>query len=250
MNGLQCNLPQTGHTGLNVAESLSIIRDICQDVSRMSSGDGYSTLAKTALGDSSMKLSITTTENSACDEATTTELLINQKTCEQELYQIVDTCSSASSDPVSFYGGSATRQCAVYSITPELEEIIRCGGNPSSRATDMDPKHIEKAIDEYCSQSFELSPAPQQILTFMTTVPPGQSYHNYLSDGILIRATAQFSDQAQHDCAESKAFDTKGDECRRKLKAVYEQCGGEGGGISENGANGCVVWTVWGESLK
>ncbi|KAK4494181.1 hypothetical protein PRZ48_014479 [Zasmidium cellare] len=248
MSGIQCILPAIGGTGLNVAESLSIIRDICRDVPGTQSNE-YSTLAKTALGDSSLRLSITYTSNSTCDESAK-ELFINEKSCEQEFYQIVDTCRSTSSDLLNFYGGNSTRSCAVFSIRAEVEEIVRCGGNPSSRATNMDAKHIEKAIDEYCSQSFELSPAPQQISTFMTTVPPGQSFHNYLSDGILIKTTAQFSDQAQHDCAESKSFDTKGDECRRKLKAVYEKCGGEGGGISENGANGCVVWTVWGEDLR
>lgn len=246
MTGVRCNASTSGGTGLNVAESLSTIQNFCQNVPQVGMGDNYSTLAKTGLGDSNIRLSIAFSDGSACE----TRLIIDERTCEQEFYQIVNACGSTSNDDLGFYGGSVTQECALFSIAAEVEEIVRCGGNPSSRATNMDTRDVEKAIDQYCSQTFELSPTPQQIASFITTVPSGQSYHNYLSDGVLIRTTAQFSDQAQHDCEASQSFDTKGDECRRKLTTVYENCGGEGGGLSENGVNGCVVWTMWGETLK
>lgn len=67
------------------------------------------------------------------------------------------------------------QQRTLFSTAGEVEEIVRCGGNLSSRATDIDLEVVEKAIDQYCSQSFELFPTSQQIFSFMTAVALGQS---------------------------------------------------------------------------
>lgn len=251
-DGLQCNQPISDSTGFNLAESTSILRDFCQNISQQNIGlrDNYSTLFKTALGDSSLNISISYIESDTCDERTITKLIIDEATCDQAFYRLLDSCQPISNDNLGFYGGSVTNDCTLFSISAEVEEIVRCGGNPSGNPADMDLEDIAKAIEEYCDHSFELSPAPGGLTSFTLTVPHGQSYNNYLSHGVAIRTRAQFSDQAQHDCLEAQAFDTRGDECRRKLKAVKDQCGGEGGGLSENAVNGCVVWTMWGENLK
>lgn len=250
-NGLQCYAPAASSTGFNVEESLSIVEDFCRDIPQQHIGstDDYSTLAKTGLGDSSMKLSISYISTVICDERLVTELVIDQETCEQAFYKLLDSCGPVSNDNLGFYGGNVPHNCAMFSISAEVDEIVRCGGNPASSFADMDFEVINSAIDEYCSQSFELSPSPQGMTSFTLITPQGQSYNNHLSDGVLFRTRAQFSEQAQHDCEEARAFDTIGDECRRKLRAVRDKCGGEGGGLSETGVNGCVVWTMWAKSF-
>ncbi|KAF7196746.1 hypothetical protein HII31_02116 [Pseudocercospora fuligena] len=132
-------------------------------------------------------------------------------------------------------------------MSTEIEEIIRCGGNPWARPTDLPLDVMSDGIDAYCGTSLDLTPDYLRNDRFLTGPRNGQSFDNYVKHDFVVKTVTQFSGQGQTECAPSMPFNTKGDECRRKLRAIRDQCGGQGGGLSEVGANGCVLWTIRGQ---
>ncbi|KAK4618501.1 uncharacterized protein CLAFUR5_11104 [Fulvia fulva] len=243
-----CNGPFNGGTGLDLREAKSNVVDFCTSVAQANVGiDANQTATyKTSRGDSDMSVSITYSSTCEADAVYTIDI----NTCEQTFYRILEECDSHVKGNLGHFGGNVTNDCGVYDISTEIKEIVRCGGNPYNDPMDLYTSAIDDAIYEYCNKSLMLSSSFENNDKFFQSVPPGKSYHNYVSSSLLVRIMTQFSDQGQEDCAVTADFNTKGEECRRKLSALRDQCGVQGGGLSENGKNGCVLWTMWGQHLR
>ena len=243
-----CNGPFNGGTGLNLKEAKANVANFCASVAGASIHvDANETATyKTSLGDSDMTVSIEYASSCGSDSSYTIEM----NACEQTFYRILEECDSSSKGGLGHFGGNLTNDCGVYDISTEIREIVRCGGNPYDDPMDLYTSAVDNAIYEYCNKSLTLSPCFENNDRFFQSVPPGQSYHNYVSSTLLVRIMTQFNDQGQTDCAVAADFNTKGHECRRRLSALRDRCGVQGGGLSENGKNGCVLWTMWGQRLR
>ncbi|EME40788.1 hypothetical protein DOTSEDRAFT_82331 [Dothistroma septosporum NZE10] len=243
-----CNGPFNGGTGVSLHEAKAHVVDFCASVAQASVGIDANQIAtyKTSLGDSDMTISVT--YHNTCDQDA--HFVIDIDTCQQSLYRILEQCDSSSEGKLGHFGGNITNDCGIYDISTETKEVIRCGGNPYHDSMDLYTSAIDDAIYEYCNKTLTLSPSFENNDNFFQSVPSGQSYHNYVSGTLLVRIVTQFNNQGQAGCAVAAEFDTKGEECRRKLLIVRDQCGIEGGGLSENGENGCVLWTMWGQRLR
>lgn len=160
----------------------------------------------------------------------------------------IDDCDVDFKGSMGKYGGNVVDGCAVFSLSTEVEEILQCGYNEYPRGKDLTPEAIKAAIDDYCGRSFTLDPNYKSDGQFHQDTPSGQSYDNVVSGDVVVRIRTEFNSQQQKDCAESHTFDTKGDECRRRMDAIQSKCGKDGGALSSNTQDGCVLWTMWGTS--
>ncbi|KXT03261.1 hypothetical protein AC578_4751 [Pseudocercospora eumusae] len=250
VNGLACHNPSLLGTGVDPAEARSIIKGFCalNDGARLASAANVSSIYKTATGNSDLYLTIslseaTETSEARCSGAAAT---ISLSTCEQNLFRLLDECDTDRRSSGK-HGGNVTSGCEVYGMSTKIEEIIRCGGNPWSRPTDLPLDIMSDGINAYCGTSLDLTPDYMPNDRFLTGPSNGQSFDNFIKHEYVVKTVTQFSGQGQTECSTSKPFNTKGEECRRKLQAIKDQCGGQGGGLSENGVNGCVLWTIWGQ---
>lgn len=187
------------------------------------------------------------------DCGSTTTYTIGQTVCENTFYRILGSCprdANVAEKGLGYFGGSAQDGCATYSISTSISETFQCSNNPYSDASSIYREAFDKAVDEYCSSSLTLTPNFVRPNGFQQSIPDGQSFANVvMEDGLLVKLVTEFNEQGQEGCAEPMAFETKGEECRRKLEALWGRCGGEGGVVLENGTRGCVVWSVWGRKV-
>ena len=254
MNGISCAGPLSGGTGVNYHEAKTLISDFCAGTASSIVGPfkNQTGTFKTASGNSNILLNVsyTTTRqtyDTSCSLETAAELIVNEATCEHAFYRLLDECDTSPSGYLGKYGGVATSGCGVYTLVTQPEEIIACGDNPYPRSVDMPLPIMRQGIAEYCSTPLELAPDYIFSDTFLVDIPKGQSRNNYIKGDIVVKAVTEFSGQGQTDCGYSKPFSTDGDECKRKLTAIMDQCGGTGGALSESGKYGCVLWTIWGQ---
>ncbi|KAF2217250.1 hypothetical protein CERZMDRAFT_93300 [Cercospora zeae-maydis SCOH1-5] len=258
MNGLSCAGPLLGGTGVNYNEARSLISNFCSSAANSVFGPSTNQtgIYKTSQGNSDLQLTISysttqQTYDTACVLDPDTRLTVSQSSCEQAFHRLLDQCDTTPpASSLGKYGGIATSGCGVYTMTTAVEEIIACGGDPYPRATSMPEDIITEAIGKYCNSNLQLSPdyVPSSENVFLVDVPDGKSYYNFVKHGVVAKIVTQFNQQGQSGCASPKAFGTSGEECKRKLSAVREKCGMQGGGLSDNGVNGCVLWTVWGQA--
>ncbi|KAM3424339.1 hypothetical protein BST61_g11124 [Cercospora zeina] len=241
MSGLSCAGPLPGGTGANYNEAKSLISNFCSSAANsiVSPSTNQTGLYKTSQGNSDLQLTISysttrLTYDTACSlDPDAAHLPVSQSSCEHAFFRLLDQCDTSASSSLGKYGGTALSGCGVYTLTTSPEELIACGGNPADLFLAPDP----------------LSPSGEAATaTFWVDVPEGKSYYNFVKHGVVVKIVTQFNNEVGREgCVEPKGFGTKGDECRRKLGAVRERCGKEGGGLSENARNGCVLWTVWGQ---
>lgn len=252
---LACRGSSANSTGVNYEEAKSIIKQFCVAKAGMSYGPSayQSSSYKTGLGNSDILLNITYTTSqtydTTCHSNTDIQVEVVEGICEKAFYRLLDECDTSAHGYLGRYGGVVASGCGVYTMSTPVEEVIRCGGNPYPRSTNLDQDIMMKGIDDYCARSQDLTPDYTYTDRFFmqAAAQSGTSFGNYLDKGVVVKAVTQFNGQGQVDCGPSKPFNTKGNECRRKLYAVQNQCGGEGGGLSESGLNGCVLWTLWGQ---
>lgn len=254
MSGISCAGPFPGSTGLNYHEAKTLVSGFCEATN--SHVIGLSTnetdTLKTAWGNSNILLSISYTTarhtyDTSCSLDAHAELTVRAKICEQAFYRLLDECDTSPSGNLGKYGGTVSSGCGVYTLSTQPEEIVTCGGNPYPRSIDMPLKTMEQGVADYCNRPLELTPDYIYTNTFLVDIPKGQSHGNFLKNDIVVKTVTEFNDQGQTNCAYSKPFQTNGEECKRKLTAVVDKCGGEGGSLSENGKYGCVLWTLWGQ---
>ncbi|CAK4031449.1 Hypothetical predicted protein [Lecanosticta acicola] len=243
---LQCNASLVNGTGLNLQESISNVQSFCQSFASQTIGTGENrtTTYKPLLGNSNMQMSITLTDD--CGSSTT--YTIDQTGCQSLFYRLLDSCPTQhKKGALGYYGGTIQDACATYTLTTEIEEQILCGSNPYHDSSDIYIEAMNKAIHEYCSSSLTITPNFVRPNGFQTTIPHGQSFANaIMEDGLVVKIVTQFNELGQEGCSASKRFSTKGSECTRRLEGIRDRCGAIGGVLRENGANGCVAWTVWG----
>lgn len=247
VDGVRCNGSLSGGSGLNRDEARANIQKFCQSLNTNSiaSRTDHTTTYKPSLGNSNTVISITFIDDGGCGQNSAIQL--SQDGCASTLYSLIDNCD-ADEGYLGRYGGEATEGCVNFSISSEVEEAIRCDGNPHHPPANLDDWAVNQAIEQYCSDSMTLSP-DFTTTHFTQQVPNGQSYANIPAGELFVRVAAQFSDQGQEGCKEAQSFETNGQECRRKLRAVWDRCGVKGGGLSENSVNGCIVWTMWGQAV-
>lgn len=149
-------------------------------------------------------------------------------------------------------GEKATSHASIPDIsrapTNDTEEIVQCRHNKYHSKADLTPQAIKAAIDSYCSRSLTLDPNHNSNNQFRQDTSFGQSYDNVIIENVVVRVKAEFDSQNQQNCKPSRSFDTQGDECRRRMEAIQEKCGKDGGMLSSNTQDGCVVWSMWGTS--
>lgn len=251
---LTCAQSPNLDTGVDYHEAKSLIQSFCASkfflAMEMQGKDDIAGF-KTSSGNSNLALSISYSE---CDTDFGAVVSIDQSECERAFYRLLDECHGDANQDLGHYGGSLKQGCVLYSIKTEVEEIVRCGENPYPHAVDLSASIFEKGIEDYCSRDLELWPDLRagvgQQQKFLSETPRGASVNNHVEGGVVVRAQAKFDRQGQIDCLPSKPFSTKGEECRRKLHVIKDRRGGKGGTLSENGANGCVSWTVFGQKVQ
>ncbi|KAI5363278.1 hypothetical protein Slin15195_G106620 [Septoria linicola] len=254
MNGMSCAAPLLGGTGVNYHEARSLISDFCAATANsiIENSTNETGILKTASGNSDILLTIsyTTTRqtyDTSCSLEPTASFTVSQSTCEKAFYRLLDECDTAASGYLGKFGGTVTSGCGVYTLETTPEEIIECGNNPYPRSVDMSWTAMSKGIANYCNTPLQLTPEYIYSDSFLIDTPKGQSLGNYLEGDVVVKTVTQFNGQGQTDCGYSKPFNTNGDECKRKLTSIIDQCGGKGGVLSENGKHGCVLWTIWGQ---
>lgn len=247
---LECSDPVPGGTGLNREQARKNIDDFCD---LMKGSISTPTLPnrepyKPGFGNSEMKLSVSYSQDEQCKpDGEEAEYLIDQAACKRFLYRTLDDCNTDFKGDLGKFGGNITDGCGIYSFTTLVNENIICGGNPYARATDLNPEAMTSAINAYCDRSLTLDPNYRRDSTkFSQDVPEGESYDNFVAGDIWVRSKTIFDPQGQTDCLEAKAFNTKGDECKRRLTAIQGKCGNKGGGLTTNTLDGCVLWSLFG----
>lgn len=257
--GVQCNAFLVNGTGMNLQSARSNVQSFCQNFASQTIGTdqqqqqqtNLTTVYKPSSGNSDTRIAVTFIGD--CGSTTTTTYTIDRTVCENIFYRILDSCPRNANVPekgLGYFGGTAQEGCAAYSISSSISESLQCGNNPYSDASSIYKEAFDKAVDGYCSTSLTVAPNFVRPNGFQQSIPNGQSFANVvMEDGLLVKILTKFNDQNQEGCAEPMAFETKGEECRRKLRALWGHCGGEGGVVLENGERGCVVWSVWGRRV-
>lgn len=249
---LTCGKPVKDGTGFNRDEAMSNIQKFCQGnagkkISRKSS---QKQTFKPRLGNSNMEISATMSDDQACDPDKEADYTIDGAACQRFLFRAVDECDTNFKGYLGKYGGSVKDACGVFSFTTSVEEVVRCGGSkalyPDSPPANLTSAAAEGGIKKYCEDSFILDPNYKPDNDFHQFGAPGTSKDSYPADGVAARMWTLFDNELTTGCAENIKFDTKGDECRRKLGVVKDQCGEQGGVLSSNNLDGCTVWTLYG----
>ena len=256
---VQCNASLVNGTGLNLQSARPNVQSFCQYFASQTIGTdqqqqqqtNLTTVYKPSSGNSDTQIAVTFIDD--CGSTSTTTYTIEQTACENALYRILDFCprdANIAEKGLGYFGGTAQDGCAAYSISTSISESFQCGDNSYSDASFIYKEAFDKAVDEYCSTSLTLTPNFVRPNGFQQSIPDGQSFANVvMEDGLLVKIVTEFNDQSQEGCGEPLAFETKGEECKRKLAALWGHCGGEGGVVLENGGMGCVAWSVWGRKV-
>lgn len=249
---LTCGKPVKDGTGFNRNEAMSNIQKFCQGnagkkISRKSS---QKQTFKPRLGNSNMEISATMSDDQACDPDKEADYTIDEAACQRFLFRAVDECDTNFKGYLGKYGGSVKDACGVFEFTTSVEEVVRCGGSkalyPDSTPANLTSAAAEGGIKKYCDDSFILDPDYKPDKDFHQFGAPGTSKDSYPADGVAARMWTLFDSELTTGCVENQKFDTKGDECRRKLGVVKDQCGEQGGVLSSNTLDGCTVWTLYG----
>ncbi|KAF2425506.1 hypothetical protein EJ08DRAFT_398123 [Tothia fuscella] len=145
-------------------------------------------------------------------------------------------------------------------LEAKVTESIVCDNNPHNQGGkkdghDIKPKDGKKAIDHWCNQDLTLSPTGTSNPpgTFSQNQPNGLSYDNYATglEHYVIRSRAFVADKGDiglgSKCSKQEPVKTKGEECKRKMKAVLDKCGSKGGMLTDNTTKGCVSWSMFGQ---
>ncbi|KAF2162103.1 hypothetical protein M409DRAFT_58549 [Zasmidium cellare ATCC 36951] len=236
-------------TGVNRDEAFDAIHQFCgKYAGSISTPDISNTETyKEILGNSEMVLSLEYSSDKTCpqqgDEA---RYLIEGTSCERFLRRTIDDCNTDFTTTTGKYGGNITDACGVYTFSTQINEKTLCGGKHDIPAMKRDD--AVAAINQFCDRDQTLDPSFNPGGHFYQTPPEGASWDTYVAVGYAIKMEAIFGDLGfQTGCAPGRKFGTKGDECRRKLMTVVEQCPlSDGGQLSDNTLNGCALWSIYG----
>lgn len=237
-------------TGANRDEALEYIQDFCSNfaLSSVDPQKKFDKTYKTRTGNSLMLFSAQYSDDDQCKEEASTPYTIDRASCERLMQRTIDDCDVDFKGSMGKYGGSIADGCGVFSLSTEVVEIVKCGNNAFPRPHDLTPDAIKAGIDSFCSRSLTLDPNYKSDNQFHQDTPSGRAYDNVISGNVVVRINTEFSDQQQKDCVASRAFETQGDECRRRMGVLQEKCGKDGGILSSNTQNGCVLWSMYGTS--
>ncbi|KAK4505848.1 hypothetical protein PRZ48_003813 [Zasmidium cellare] len=239
-------------TGVNRDEAFDAIHQFCGKYAGSISTPDISTTQtyKQLLGDSEMVLSLDYSPDKSCPQTgAEAQYLIEETSCERFLRRTIDDCNTDFKTSTGKYGGNITDACGVYSFATQVDEKTLCGGKPGIPA--MKREDAVAAIEHFCGRDQTLDPDFNAGGHFYQTPPEGASWDTYVAQGYAIKMEADFGDLGfQTGCLPGKKFETKGEECKRKLTTVIEQCPlSDGGQLSDNTLNGCVLWSIYGNKI-
>ncbi|KAL8780909.1 MAG: hypothetical protein Q9213_006249 [Squamulea squamosa] len=187
--------------------------------------------------------------------------LINKAACKRFLGQTISDCNK---DKIDFKAAGITiDQCARYQLSVESRESIICGSDPryseAERAlwVPFDRNAAYEAIDAFCGQDLLADPA-------VVDKTGGFSQYGDWPKGIakggkrpvFIDVTFHSPDELGAFCGsdtpKNQAFNTGGDQCRKKMRRVVDGCDTDagaqkkGGWMIDSGINGCTQWQIHG----
>jgi len=179
------------------------------------------------LGNSDVIFSVDYNNDDACpQDGDDAQYPFDQAACARFLQLTLDDCDTTFTGSDGKYGGNVTDACGVFSMTTQITEKALCGYNPLSNPVAMQYNDAVAAINDYCSKDLYLDPSFEDDGSFYQTPQDGMSYDDYTQglNGYVIETKAFFNSQYQDDCLPAKRFGTQGDECKRKLTAVLNNC--------------------------
>lgn len=248
---LTCGTPVKDGTGFNRDEARTNIEDFCKKKAgkKVSLSSSETQTYKPRLGNSNMELSASMSGDDECGSKSEPDYTIDEDACKRFLYRAVDDCDTNYSGYLDKFGGNVTDGCGVFKFSTSVEEILHCGdaGVYKNVATlaNLTSAAAEGGIKKYCDDSFTLDPNYKPDRNFHQFGAPGTSKDSFPADGIAARMWTFFDGEMTTGCLDGKKFDTKGDECRRKMGAIQEKCGEQGGVLSSNNLDGCTIWSLY-----
>lgn len=270
---LTCTDEREG-TGINRDEALKNIADFCKKYNGIASSGGQGNLLSywQDLGDSQATISVMYGDAEGClrGGGPGANYVIEERSCVRFLSRTIDACDTDFKGSYGKFGGKVISGCGVFKFESQVVEKSGCPDNPDYQPpVTIKPEDAERAIDSYCNADLTVDPNYKPDNEFHQFQPEGTSYDNFVDglDNYVIRMSANFlADQS--GCHDPVKFNTKGDECKRKLKKVIETCmfnplsklhgftntivgpDKAGGFLTDKTNNGCVAWMIYGQSTS
>lgn len=218
-------------TGSNRDEALSHIEAFCKNIT---DGDGRSVTPREyeglryyynpSRGNSQMNISLTYSDQTECpQDGDSASYKTTHDSCVALLDRTIDGCDTDFTGSYGKFGGMVTDGCGMFAARMRNVEPIECSSGASPSSDD-----VNAAIDQFCGRGYTLDPdADVDDGKFHQTPPDGTAYDNYVisqSARIFTQATFDSLD-ANTGCQITKTkFAVKGDECKRRLHDIANQC--------------------------
>jgi hypothetical protein len=267
-------------TGLDRDDAVANAQDFCTKFDGKISSPGAPNLFqyKQTKGDSTATLSVTY-DGSKCTRGSndgSAGYAIEKRACNRFFSHLIDWCNTDFQPPYGKYGGTLTDECGVYKLDVVKTEKITCGNNPYPHPENIASADGTNAVNQWCGEDNVLIPGT--YTGFQQSPPKGESWDTWPRPDKngnlgpnLVRSQAYFDNSTApgappSTCSPEKKYSTKGDECKRKANAILSTCmysfpdcgvscnanccagNGQGGILKDDTANGCVTWSVFGQS--